>query len=87
MSYLVLARKYRPGTFDEVIGQSSVTTLLTGAINEGRIGRFEGLQVQAVRVEQRDYEANEFLRAVEAILRGVPVRQAVIYPEAPVSTR
>ena len=38
MSYLVLARKYRPRTFREVIGQEAVTTLLTGAIAEGRIG-------------------------------------------------
>ncbi len=37
-SYLVLARKYRPRTFDEVIGQESVTRVLRGAIEEGRIG-------------------------------------------------
>ena len=37
-SYLVLARKYRPATFSEVIGQEAVTKLLAGAIDEGRIG-------------------------------------------------
>ena len=38
MSYLVLARKYRPKTFDEVVGQDVVTNTLRGAITEGRIG-------------------------------------------------
>jgi len=38
MSYLVLARKYRPKTFEEVAGQESVTRVLRGAIEEGRIG-------------------------------------------------
>ena len=37
-SYLVLARKYRPKTFDEVIGQEVVTRVLCGALEEGRIG-------------------------------------------------
>ena len=37
-SYLVLARKYRPRTFEEVIGQESVRSVLRGAIEEGRIG-------------------------------------------------
>ena len=38
MSYLVLARKYRPRTFAEVAGQPNVTRVLCGAIREGRIG-------------------------------------------------
>jgi DNA polymerase-3 subunit gamma/tau len=38
MSYLVLARKYRPRTFAEVIGQEVVTRVLSGAIEEGRLG-------------------------------------------------
>jgi DNA polymerase-3 subunit gamma/tau len=37
MSYLVLARKYRPQTFDEVIGQPHVTRTLTNAITSGRV--------------------------------------------------
>jgi DNA polymerase-3 subunit gamma/tau len=37
-SYLVLARKYRPRTFEEVIGQEAVTRVLRGAIEEKRIG-------------------------------------------------
>jgi DNA polymerase-3 subunit gamma/tau len=38
MSYLVLARKYRPRSFSEVAGQEVVTRVLQGALREGRIG-------------------------------------------------
>jgi len=38
MSYLVLARKYRPRTFDEVVGQDTVTRTLRNALASGRIG-------------------------------------------------
>ena len=37
MSYLVLARKYRPQTFDEVIKQNHVTQTLTNSIKSGRV--------------------------------------------------
>jgi DNA polymerase III subunit gamma/tau len=37
MGYLVLARKYRPTTFDEVIGQESVGTTLKNAVSTGRV--------------------------------------------------
>ena len=37
MSYLVLARKYRPQTFDEVVCQEHVTQTLTNAIGMGRV--------------------------------------------------
>jgi DNA polymerase III subunit gamma/tau len=38
MAYLVLARKWRPRTFDEVVGQSTVTRTLKNALATGRIG-------------------------------------------------
>lgn len=38
MSYLVLARKYRPRAFSEVAGQDVVTRTLRGAIAEERVG-------------------------------------------------
>ncbi|MEO0649655.1 MAG: DNA polymerase III subunit gamma/tau [Planctomycetota bacterium] len=38
MSYLVLARKYRPRRFEDMVGQEVVTGVLRGAIDEGRIG-------------------------------------------------
>ncbi|HMU37411.1 MAG TPA: DNA polymerase III subunit gamma/tau [Pseudomonadota bacterium] len=37
MSYLVLARKYRPQTFSDVIGQEHVTRTLENAIRRGRV--------------------------------------------------
>lgn len=39
MSYLVLARKYRPQTFTEVVGQEPIVTTLTNAIRQKRIGQ------------------------------------------------
>jgi len=47
VSYLVLARKYRPSTFREVVGQEHVTRTLKNAIRSGRIGHaflFSGLR-------------------------------------------
>lgn len=38
MSYLVFARKWRPGTFEEVLAQDHVTVTLRNAIDSGRIG-------------------------------------------------
>jgi len=37
MSYLVLARKYRPQKFDEVVGQEHITELFKKAIDSKRI--------------------------------------------------
>ena len=37
MSYLVLARKYRPRTFAELVGQEHVVKTLSNAIAEGRL--------------------------------------------------
>ncbi|MGZ4886902.1 MAG: DNA polymerase III subunit gamma/tau, partial [Candidatus Aminicenantales bacterium] len=37
MSYLIFARKYRPMTFEEVIGQKSVVQTIQNAITTGRI--------------------------------------------------
>ncbi|MFO7839982.1 MAG: DNA polymerase III subunit gamma/tau [Desulfosalsimonadaceae bacterium] len=37
MSYLVLARKYRPQRFDEVVGQEHITRTLLNAISSGRL--------------------------------------------------
>jgi DNA polymerase-3 subunit gamma/tau len=37
--YIVSARKYRPGTFDEVIGQQHVTSTLKSALNKGQLAQ------------------------------------------------
>lgn len=39
MSYLVLSRKYRPRTFDEVVGQDHITATLKKAIESGRVAQ------------------------------------------------
>ncbi len=39
MSYLVFARKFRPQTFDEVIGQEPIVTTLKNAISKNRIAQ------------------------------------------------
>ncbi len=47
MAYLVLARKYRPATFGEVVGQEHVTRTLRNAIKSDRLGHaflFSGLR-------------------------------------------
>jgi DNA polymerase-3 subunit gamma/tau len=38
VSYIVLARKWRPQSFDELIGQETVRTILRNAVKQGRIG-------------------------------------------------
>ena len=38
LSYLVLARKWRPSTFEEVVGQAHVTKTLVNAVTSGRVG-------------------------------------------------
>jgi DNA polymerase-3 subunit gamma/tau len=37
MSYLVLARKWRPGGFDDLVGQEPIMRILKNAISQGRI--------------------------------------------------
>ncbi|HEX8312831.1 MAG TPA: AAA family ATPase, partial [Chthoniobacteraceae bacterium] len=37
MSYTVFARKYRPQTFDDVIGQEHITRTLKNAIEQNRL--------------------------------------------------
>ena len=36
--YIVVARRYRPQTFDDLVGQSAIATALSGAIRSNRIG-------------------------------------------------
>ena len=39
MSYEVIARKWRPQTFEEVVGQDHVVRTLRSAIEKGRIAQ------------------------------------------------
>lgn len=36
-NYIVSARKYRPATFDSVVGQHALTTTLKNAISQGKL--------------------------------------------------
>ena len=38
LSYKVLALKYRPTSFDEVVGQTNVTRTLRNALERGKVG-------------------------------------------------
>lgn len=47
MSYLVFARKYRPRTFEEMIGQNAVVQTLQNAVRNGRVAQaylFSGMR-------------------------------------------
>ena len=35
--YIVSARKYRPATFDSVVGQTALTTTLKNAVKSGKL--------------------------------------------------
>ena len=37
MEYIVSARKYRPTTFDTVVGQQALTTTLKNAVKSGKL--------------------------------------------------
>src|SRR5471030_3145889 len=39
MSYQVIARKWRPQTFDDVVGQHAVTRTLSNALKSGRLAQ------------------------------------------------
>jgi len=39
MSYLVLARKWRPRRFSELVGQEHVVRALTNALDTGRVAK------------------------------------------------
>src|SRR6187549_1414606 len=39
MSYLVIARKWRPQTFEDVVGQPAVTRTLRNALQSGRLAQ------------------------------------------------
>ena len=38
MAYMALYRKWRPGGFDELVGQEHVSRTLSNAINTGKVG-------------------------------------------------
>ncbi|MFN0218553.1 MAG: DNA polymerase III subunit gamma/tau [Hyphomicrobium sp.] len=60
--YVVLARKYRPRTFDELIGQSAMVTTLRNAFASGRIA--QGYMLTGVRGVGKTTTARILARAL-----------------------
>ncbi|MDX2221204.1 MAG: DNA polymerase III subunit gamma/tau [Rhodospirillaceae bacterium] len=64
-AYRVLARKYRPVTFDQLIGQDAVVRTLTNAITSGRIA--QGYMLTGVRGVGKTTTARLIARALNCI--------------------
>ena len=60
--YVVLARKYRPATFDDLIGQSAMVTTLRNAFAAGRIA--QGYMLTGVRGVGKTTTARILARAL-----------------------
>ena len=65
LPYRVLARKYRPGTFEEVIGQQALIRTLTNAIAAGRIAH--AFMLTGVRGVGKTTTARLIARALNCI--------------------
>ena len=52
MAYLVLARKYRPQTFDDLVGQEHIAKTLTNALEAKRSGEVATVSWKDKRVPQ-----------------------------------
>ncbi len=79
VSYQVLARKWRPQRFDDVVGQQAVTRTLRNAITSGRIAHafvFAGL----ARLRQDDDGAHPGARAELREGTDAPIRAASATP-------
>ncbi len=70
MSYLVLARKYRPQTFADLVGQEHVTRTLTNAIKLGRIAH--GYLFTGTRGVGKTTVARIFAKALNCETAGRP---------------
>ena len=42
--YIVSARKYRPMTFDTVVGQAALTATLKNAVKSGKLAHAKGIE-------------------------------------------
>lgn len=67
--YIVLARKYRPQTFDDLIGQSAMVTTLRNAFASGRIA--QGYMLTGVRGVGKTTTARILARALNYEAPGV----------------
>ncbi|MEQ1669655.1 MAG: DNA polymerase III subunit gamma/tau [Hyphomicrobium sp.] len=67
--YVVLARKYRPGTFEDLIGQSAMVTTLRNAFASGRIA--QGYMLTGVRGVGKTTTARILARALNYEAPGI----------------
>lgn len=82
MSYLALYRKYRPSTFDEVVGQKAVITALRNQVKYGQIGH--AYLFCGTRGTGKTTTARIFARAVNCLhpVEGNPCNECELCREA-----
>ena len=73
--YIVSARKYRPATFDAVVGQSALTTTLKNAIKAGKLAH--AYLFCGPRGVGKTTSARIFAKTIKVSLKGAVV--PVIY--------
>jgi len=71
MSYIVLARKYRPQTFEEIVGQEHVTRTLANSISAGRVAH--AILFSGPRGTGKTTAARILAKAMNCIEGPVPV--------------
>ncbi len=74
-AYVVLARKYRPQTFDDLIGQSAMVTTLRNAFAADRIA--QGYMLTGVRGVGKTTTARILARALNYAGPGLPERPTI----------
>lgn len=77
-AYRVLARKYRPSTFDDLIGQAPMVQTLTNAFKLGRIA--QAYMLTGVRGVGKTTTARILARALNFELEAVDGREAITAP-------
>ena len=81
MSYLVLARKWRPQTFEDVVGQQVATKALANALSSGRIHHAFLFTDEA----GSSFRMDSWLRPIDQLMRmywGAPLDDASALPPA-----
>ena len=77
-AYVVLARKYRPATFDDLIGQDAMVTTLRNAFAAGRIA--QGYMLTGVRGVGKTTTARILARALNYAVPGGPDAPSIDMP-------
>ena len=84
-AYVVLARKYRPQSFDDLIGQSAMVTTLRNAFAADRIA--QGYMLTGVRGVGKTTTARILARALNYAGPGLPDRPTIDMPTLGVHCR